>query len=131
MCATPPIVRRGFAWLNFLRPLVSVTAVWLVVAGSSLFGATAGTGVISGNVSNRATGNMLEGARIHLPALGRTVFTDNTGTFVLTNLPPGTHEMVVSYIGLDAATSNVEVRPGDRTVRDFDLTSGIYQLEAF
>ena len=96
-----------------------------------LSAATTEAGVISGNVSNAATGNLLEGARIHLPGLSRTVFTDNTGTFVITNVPSGTHEILVSYIGLDQVRSSIDVRSGERAVKDFDLTSGIYRLEAF
>ena len=39
--------------------------------------------------------------------------------------------MVAAYIGLDAQRQTVTVGPGDRTVRNFDLTTAIYQLAAF
>src|ERR1044071_3340982 len=61
----------------------------------------ADSGVIVGSVSNAASGNMLEGVRLSLPKLGLSALTDNTGRFVLPNVPPGTHEIVASYIGLD------------------------------
>src|SRR5688572_4376065 len=91
----------------------------------------ADTGVIAGTVSNAATGNLLEGARVTVPQLGRTVFADETGRFVLTGLPAGTHELVVSYIGLDAMKAQVTVTAGGRAERNFDLTTGIYKMEAF
>jgi len=34
---------------------------------------------LSGNVSNVATGNLLEGARVAVPALGLSALSDNTG----------------------------------------------------
>jgi TonB-dependent receptor len=89
------------------------------------------TGVIAGSVSNAATGNLLEGARVTIKALGIAGFADNTGRYVLTGVPAGTHELEVSYIGLDAVRAQVAVAAGGRAERNFDLTTGIYKLEAF
>jgi iron complex outermembrane receptor protein len=88
-------------------------------------------GTITGSVSNTATGNLLEGAKVEVPALGVTVLTNNTGRYVLTGLPAGAHEIVVSYIGLDSFRGQMSIAAGQRTVRDFELTSGIYRLDAF
>ena len=38
---------------------------------------------------------------------------------------------MVSYIGLDPVRGQVTVGAGQRAVRDFDLTTGIYKLDAF
>jgi iron complex outermembrane recepter protein len=89
------------------------------------------TGIVTGTVSNTATRNLLEGARIEVPSLGITALTDNTGRYVLTGVAPGEHEVVVSYIGLDPARLQVVVPAGQRVVRDFELTSAIYTLDAF
>ena len=93
--------------------------------------ATSASGSISGNISNAGTGNLLEGARVELPQLGLSTLTDNTGRFVLNRVPPGTHEMVASYLGLDPIKAEVVVAAGRRATRDFDLTASIYQLQAF
>ncbi len=106
--------------------------VALVLCGggsSALLGAD--SGVIAGSVSNAATGNLLEGAKVTIKALGISGFADNTGRYVLTGIPAGTHELEVSYIGLDTVQSQVAVAPGARAERNFDLTTGIYKLEAF
>jgi hypothetical protein len=110
--------------------------VWLSFVGFAIalvapFTRAAEAGFITGSVSNTATGNLLEGARIEAPQLGLTALTDNTGRFVLANVPPGTHEIVASYIGLDTTRSTVVVTAGERAIRNFDLTSGIYRLGAF
>jgi iron complex outermembrane receptor protein len=89
------------------------------------------TGSLSGNVSNSATGNLLEGARVEVPALGLSALTDNTGRFVLTGLPPGAHEVVVSYIGLDVVRRPVNVAAGEAANQNFDLTTAIYKLDQF
>src|SRR3954468_2700410 len=87
--------------------------------------------VISGTVSNAATGNLLQGARVTVPSLGRSALADETGRFVLTGIPAGSYELEVSYIGLDSMRQQVTVTDGGRAERNFDLTSGIYKLEAF
>ncbi len=89
------------------------------------------TATLTGTVSNLATGNLLEGARVELPTLGVSVLTDNTGLYVLPALPAGAHEVVVSYLGLDTARATVTATTGARAVRNFDLTAAIYKLEAF
>jgi len=89
------------------------------------------TASLSGNVSNVATRNLLEGARVDVPALGLSAFTDNTGRYVLTGVPVGTHELVASYLGLDAVRRRVTVAAGERAVSDFALSTAIYQLDAF
>ncbi len=89
------------------------------------------TAALSGNVSNSATGNLLEGARVALPQLGLTALTDETGRYVFSAVPSGSHEIVVTYLGLDAVRATVALSAGQRAVRDFDLTTGIYQLDVF
>src|SRR4051794_12276541 len=81
-------------------------------------------GTLAGVVNNRATGDLLEGAKISVPQLGVTALTDNTGRFVLADLPAGTHEVVASYVGLDPMRSQVVIVAGQRATRDFDLTTG-------
>jgi hypothetical protein len=88
-------------------------------------------GIITGFVSNSATGNLLEGARIELPALRMNVLTDLTGRFVLSSVPPGTHEIVVRYTGLDPEREQITVTAGQRVVRNFDLTADIYRMDRF
>ena len=109
-----------------------LTLVSFVIVIAPLARAAADTrATLTGYVSNTATGNLLEGARIELPQLGLTALTDPTGRFVLGGVPAGTHEIVVSYTGLDAARAQVTLAAGERAVRNFDLTSGIYRLDAF
>ncbi|MBI5766501.1 MAG: TonB-dependent receptor [Verrucomicrobia bacterium] len=107
---------------------------FLVVLGSTIvaaFSADSGSATIAGTVNNIATGNLLEGARVEIPALRLSALTDNTGLYTLADLPAGAHELVVSYIGLDTARATVTAVAGQRVARNFDLTTGIYKLDAF
>ena len=112
-----------------LRLLHVCASFVLALGATSAPAAEAGT--LTGTVSNTATRNLLEGAKIEVPSLGLTAFTDNAGRFVLSAVPAGTHELVASYIGLDPVRSQVTIVPGQRVVRDFDLTTGIYKLQSF
>jgi len=94
-------------------------------------GAETATGIITGSVSNAGTGDRLEGVRVALPKLGLAVLTDNTGRFVLTSVPAGTHELLANYTGLDPTTQAVVVAAGQRVTRDLELTTSIYKLDAF
>jgi iron complex outermembrane receptor protein len=116
-----------------LAPLVGVVAAFVALMMSPLVPRihAAEASVISGTVSNAATRNLLAGARVELPQLGRSVLTDETGRFVLNGLPAGTHEIMVSYIGLDSTSAQVLVTEGGRAERNFDLTAAIYKLDVF
>ncbi|MCX6939554.1 MAG: TonB-dependent receptor [Verrucomicrobia bacterium] len=117
-------------------PSASVVAR-LVRAGTLLLAlavpsaSTAHAATLTGNISNVATGNLLEGAQVAVPSLGLSTLTDNTGRYVLPSLPAGTHEVVVTYVGLDPARTTVTVNDSASTTRNFDLTSVVYKLDAF
>ena len=112
-------------------PLVPSLRLSLSLSLLLSLSASAHAATLSGNVSNVATGNLLEGARITVPALGLTAFTDNTGRYVLPTLPAGTHALVVTYVGLDPIRTSVTVTDAATTTRHFDLSSGVYTLDAF
>ncbi len=92
---------------------------------------TAATGTLTGTVSNAATRNLLDGARVEVRSLGLSAVTDATGRYVLDDVPAGTHELVATYLGLDDQRHTITVAAGARATRDFDLTSGVYRLQAF
>ena len=108
--------------------LTSFVFLSLLLAGVR---AQVGTGGIAGSVSNAGTGDLLEGVRVSLPSLGLTVLTDNTGRYTFSNVPAGTHTIMAEYIGLDSAKQEVVVASAQQVRRDFELTTGVYRLEAF
>ena len=120
---------------NPVQPVIKSPFVLLaLVLGCllpALSAADAGAASLSGNISTVATGNLLEGALVDFPRLGLSALSDRTGRYVLTGIPAGTHEVVVSYVGLDAKRDTVTLTGGQTLTRHFDLTSSVYQLAAF
>src|SRR5688572_16585536 len=94
-----------------LHRLFAIAGIAFLLVLFRVRAAETSSGAIFGSVSNAATGNRLEGARVEVPALGLSALTDNTGHFQLP-VPAGTHSVVVSYIGLDVTKSEVIVADG-------------------
>jgi len=92
---------------------------------------SAATATLTGTISNSATRNLLEGARIEIPQLGLVTLSDSTGRYTMPPLPPGTYEVLVSYLGLDPVRLQVTTVVGERTTRDVDLTAAIYKMDQF
>ena len=115
-------------------PFVSVVSAslrWLALGVVSLAAAFAqNPGIVSGQISNGATGAYLEGAEVAVEGSARTVLTDREGRYEIA-LPPGMATLAVRYTGLDRKTVTVDVQPGARTVSNIELTSGVYKLSAF
>lgn len=107
------------------------SAKTLAQPASALVASFAGTATLTGNVSNVATGNLLEGARVGIKALGREALSDATGRYVFSSLPAGSHAVTVSYAGLDPVSVTVNVPPRGAVIRNFDLSTEIYKLDAF
>lgn len=124
MRTPPPSHQRLPVATSHLLPLA--LSVFLSFSATFTQAAT-----ISGNVANLGTGNLLQGARVEIPALGVSALVDETGRYVLGSLPAGTHELVVTYLGLDSQRAVVAVTADQVATRNFDLTTGIYKLEQF
>jgi hypothetical protein len=111
---------------RFLLALLLPLAALILPSAAS----AQGTAVISGIVTNKTTGNGLIGAKVEIPRLNLSVLVDNTGRYVL-NVPAGTHELVVTYTGLDERRANVTVRAGQPELQNFDMSSNVFMLDAF
>jgi len=87
--------------------------------------------VVTGTVSNSATHSALEGAVVEMVALGRQTLTDRSGQFAFRDLPAGSYELTVSYLGLDSARQTTRASDDARASVEFSLTTAIYQLQQF
>lgn len=133
MTPKPALTRSG------LPPKRLFQAVLLAISALGAFSprtyaadttAPAATGVITGIVTNKATGNGLIGARVEIASLNISALVDNTGRYLL-NVPAGTHELAVSYTGLDTQQGAVTVAPGQAARRDFEMSSTVLMLDVF
>ncbi len=113
-----------------LCAVLSLSTALIVPRTFAADSAAAATGVVTGTVTNKATGNGLIGAKVEIPALKLSAFVDNTGRYLL-NVPVGSHELVVTYTALDTQTSTVVISAGNPAVRDFVMTSSVLMLDSF
>ncbi|MBL9199866.1 MAG: TonB-dependent receptor [Opitutaceae bacterium] len=88
------------------------------------------SGIISGLVTNQATGDLLPGAIIAVEGTGLSAVSERGGGFTLV-VPAGQHTLLVNYAGLDPARVAVAVAAGAMVARDIALSSGVYKLDAF
>jgi hypothetical protein len=93
--------------------------------------AAAEAGSVTGTVTSKSTGNGLIGARVDVAGTQLSALVDNTGRYLLPTVPAGTHELVVTFTGLDEQRSTVVVTAGQAATRDFVMSSSIYVLDAF
>src|SRR5690348_7383831 len=116
---------RG-ARLRRFFPSSCAAAILLFTSG--LFAQHAGDGVVTGVVSNKATGDLLAGATVMVDGSNVSTNSERGGDFTL-QLPSGPHTLVVSYAGLDPARAQVNVEAGRTSTLNIALTSNVYVLD--
>jgi iron complex outermembrane receptor protein len=82
-----------------------------------------GTGRISGQVQNKATGDYLVNARVILKGTNRSALTDEGGYYTFSGVPAGTAELEVIHSGFTAGTATVTVAADSVARQDFTLGS--------
>ncbi len=83
----------------------------------------AGTkGKIAGTIIDAQTGEPLISANVYIQSLSTGSTTDEDGYYFLINLPPGTYDVTVSYVGYQKVTkTNVQVQVDRTTDLNFEL----------
>jgi TonB-dependent receptor len=67
----------------------------------------------------------LPGATVFIESLETGTVTNNVGSFLLTGIPAGTHELQVSYIGYQPVTQTVTVVDGQTEFIEVKLLAGV------
>jgi iron complex outermembrane receptor protein len=99
---------RRFAFARLLLHATCLGAC-LLLAAATAHAQSAATGSITGSVTSDATRNALQGAVVTIPSMNRSVFTDDSGRFIVSNVPAGMVEVVVSYAGFNDTRQQVSV----------------------
>lgn len=98
------------------------TIISLVVAAIGLALPTVvSAGNVEGAVTDTATGNPLRGARIVVTGRADSARADGAGRFLLRDLPAGTYELVVTFVGFETERVNVTVPETGTVRRDLEL----------
>ena len=104
------------------RPLMSFALTVLLAASASA------QSQMSGSVKD-STGRPIPGAQVTIPALEKGATTDDSGRYVLRELPAGSHSMDVKRTGYKLFTATVEVGDKETVRRDFVLIANVAELE--
>ncbi|MCX6951046.1 MAG: carboxypeptidase-like regulatory domain-containing protein, partial [Verrucomicrobia bacterium] len=104
---------RGFA-----AGALSLFFALALLCATSLRAQTTATGAVEGRVFNAATGNALVNAQVSVEGSGRSVVTDEGGTYRLAGIPAGAVKVTVSYVGMQPQSATVNVTPGGVVQRE-------------
>jgi len=90
-----------------LIQMISLILLLTIVSVSSLWSGT--TGKLAGTITDKANGDALPGVNIIIVGTNLGAATDANGNYTILEIPPGTYDVQISYIGYRKVTVN-EVR---------------------
>src|SRR5713101_1178547 len=79
-------------------------------------------GFIEGVVKNSETMNTLSGANVLLVGTPWGTLSDTVGRFIMSNIPPGSYVLSVSFVGFDPQKRNIIVKGGEKLSVECVLT---------
>ncbi len=88
------------------------------------------TGTITGRVLNARSGRFLESATVQVMGTNLTAETDQSGQYLLYDVPVGEAMIRVSYTGQAAITDTVTVAAGKTAIHDFRFNAGSAKVAA-
>ena len=105
-----------------------INCLFLLMIAGSVFAGT--TGKIVGTVSQQRDGEPLVGVNVAILGLGMGAATDADGYFFITNVPPGSYTLQISYIGYQTVEyRNVNVSVDQTTEVRVPMQETTVQLE--
>ena len=107
-------------------------AAAVVFAALALFlptAVTAQTGSVRGQVVDAITQRPIGGAQIEIVDTRQGGLTNTSGQYLILNVPVGSHEVRVQFIGFATLTQTVSVASGEAAVLDFELSQSALQLD--
>lgn len=87
------------------------------------------SGVIKGHITDAENNEPLYNVNVYISNSLLGAATGFDGYFEIKNIPPGTHELVVSIVGYQYVSKSVWVKKGTKLKLDFKLTPLIYETE--
>ena len=91
--------------------------------------AAAQNGTVSGQVTDKETGQGLQGARVQLAGTSLSALSAQDGRYTIRNVPAGSYEVRVVLVGFSAGRASVTLAAGGSVTADFALAAVPYSLE--
>src|SRR3990172_3834822 len=120
--AQRPLIQPGE--LSMVHDSTRCLAILFLFVSPCLFGQERTgqkTGILRGVVSLESNGALVHNASVLIIKLGRTVDTDDNGSYEFKGLPPGIYTVAVHMHGLADQSQKSEVIAGEVTTLNFVL----------
>ncbi len=117
-----------------MKNALSLAARIVLLAGIALLfiaQSTLAAGVIKGKVFDKDSKEGLPGANITIKGTSVGTASDLNGSYYLTNVPPGTYTLQVSYIGYRTKTAQIIISNDATIVQDFALDAAAIEGQVF
>jgi len=88
-----------------------------------------GQGILSGNVMDYASHEVLAGAHIILEGSGKATASDRLGNFKLVNLTPGKYQVSISFIGYERFSDSIRIANDSIAVLNTSMIAGNIRLD--
>lgn len=85
-------------------------------------------GAVRGNVYDAETTQPLSFATVQLQGAALGATTDVNGFFTLSNVPPGSYQLLVTYVGYDSSSTSVVVKAGEILYQTINLSESGSQI---
>lgn len=108
----------------------AIRAFALACTFPSISLAQAGTGRITGRITDKDSGRPIESAQLVIDGTRVGATSNGAGVVAVTGISPGTYQLRVIRLGYQSMTMSVTVGPADSVSTDFSLARAPYQLES-
>jgi len=95
-------------------------SVVIIIAGT--------TGKVKGRILDVETGEPLQGANVQIVGSSLGAATDINGFYFMLNVPPGQHDLIVTYIGYVNIQRVINVMADLTTVENINLTTAVIEV---
>lgn len=86
-------------------------------------------GTVRGTVTDAQTGESIPGVNVALEGTQQGAATSADGTYQISGVEPGSYTLVASFVGYDRRTRQVQVRAGETTVANINMTPADVELD--
>ncbi|MHB8578549.1 MAG: TonB-dependent receptor [Ignavibacteriaceae bacterium] len=101
----------------YLKEKLSFTLIFFTLLTFTCFGQTKNLTTVSGFVYDKSTGESLIGANVYIPGIQLGNITNNSGYFVISDIPGGKQKLIISYVGYNSMVKELSLNGKQQLLR--------------